>query len=363
MEGLPDWLQELMQLPEDEARRTVGALAAEKTPESAQRLRLVEEAGPPALRKEARRALYRLRAAGVEIPPPKPALAATGPTRALISWVDRDGYKMVVCLVDRPSGGARFTRVLLGDEGIVQAELTEMSPGQLKRVMRDLAGPELRMVECPVPYAQRAVAEAASRGMPDDPGERGVAEAVVRTVGRPAEEVPHPAYGVLDPLAIKWDPDLLPSTPRLLETEEIGSWVLPPDRVARWVERHEEMASSPLIVDPATARARYRQLLGEAVRELFPPESLSSWRRRLEDMAYYFYRRKEERNARLALAAALALGAGQDKAADGPGPGEAASAEIDSHPFLLALVEKSLQAASRHRETGEERGRIIVPRR
>lgn len=345
METLPSWLEELMGLPEEEARRAVAVMAGEKTPETAQRLRLVEEAGPPALRKEARRALYRLRAAGVEVPPPRPAPAAAAPTRALISWADGNGNVVVVCLVDRPSGGARVAKAVAGEAGIGHPEMSEMSPGQLGRFLRMLTGERLGLVECPVPYAQRLVADAAARGMPEDPGERAVAEAVVHTVGQPPAEVAHPVYDVLDPLAVKWDPDLLPNTPHLLETEEVAGWVFPPERVAGWVDRRQDIESSPLVVDPATRKARHTDVLRQAARELFPAESTAAWRRRLEDTAYYFYRRRQERHARLALAAALAL----------------EGVDVGDHPFLVALVEKSLDAAAKQRESGEE-SRIIIPR-
>lgn len=347
MDRLPDWLQQLMGMSAEEAGRAIAELAAEKTPEAAERLRLVEEAGSPALRKEARRALYRLRAAGVEVPPPRPVRVETGPTRSLMSWVDGAGHIMMVCLVDRPSGGARLVQVVIGDEGLLAAQVTEMSPRQLARALREVEA-EVRAVECPVPYARHRIAQAAGRGMPDDPAERGMAEAAVRTVGTPPGEVAHPVYGVLDPLAVKWDPDLLPQTPRLLETEEMGGWVLPREQVSPWAGRYDQISSSPLVVDAATERARRRELVREAVRELFPAGSIPSWRRRLEDMAYYFHRRGEERNARLALRAAIALDPAQAP---------------DEHPLLLALVEKSLVLARPEQEEQGEQRRIIVPGR
>ena len=352
METLPDWLEQLLELPEAEAKRVIADLGAARTAEAAEKLRLVEEAAPRVLRKEARRALYRLRAAGVEIPPPRRTPAPVTPTRAFMSWVDGDGYLMVAAVVDRPSGGGRLAQAVVGEEGIARALVSELSPGQLQRTLKELQD-RLGLVECSVPYVQQVVSEAASRGMPDDPGDRAQAEAVVRTVGRPAGEVRHPAYGVLDPLAVKWDPDLLPATPRLLETEEMAGWTVSAERVAGWVKRFEEMETSPLVLDPLTQRARNRELLREAVRDLFPPEVLPSWRRRLEDMAYYFYRRKEERNARLALAAAVALG----------GAGDGGQAEVSDHPFLLALVEKTLEESSREQEAGQEGARIVVPGR
>lgn len=345
MDALPDWLEQLARMPAEEAREAVGRMGAEKTPESAARLRLIEEAGPPALRKEARRALYRLRAAGVEVPPPRTAPPAAGPTRALISWVDGRGDLMVVALVDRPSGGARYVRLLVGDGGIGEAEVSELSPGQLRRLRRDLET-KLRMVECPVAHAQRLVAEAAARGLPEEPAQRAVAEAALRTLGQPPAEVPHPAHQVMDARAIRWDPDLLPETPRLLEVEEMAGWVLPPDQMEPWVKQYDGMASSHLIVDPFHQRARYQNLLREAARALFPPESLPSWRRRLEDMAYYFHRCQKLRPARLALSAALALGE-----------------DAGEHPFFLALVEKSLLEARRKADRPEGGGRIIVPGR
>lgn len=352
METLPDWLEQLLELPEEEAKRVIADLGAARSAEAAERLRLVEEAGPRALRKEARRALYRLRAAGVEIPPPRRIQAPVTPDRGFMSWVDGDGYLMVAAVVDRPSGGGRLARAVVGEEGIARAQVGELSPGQLQRTLRELQD-RLGLVECPVPYVQQVVAEAAARGMPEDPGERVQAEAVLRTVGQPAGEVRHPAYGVLDPLAVKWDPDLLPATPRLLETEEMAGWTLPAERVAGWVKRLEEMEASPLVLDPATRRARNREILREAVRDLFPTEVLPSWRRRLEDMAYYFYRRKEEHNARLALAAAVALG----------GAGNGGPDEVSDHPFLLALVEKALEESRRQQEAGHEGARIVVPGR
>jgi hypothetical protein len=59
-------------------------------------------------------------------------------------------------------------------------------------------------------------------------------------------------------------------------------------------------------------------------------------RRRLEEMAYIFWRTGRERSARLAVAAAFAIG-------DGP---------LNRHPFARALVEKSLELALEAERSG-----------
>lgn len=350
------WVDEVLRLSDPEAREAVRTLAGEKSLSAAERLQALAEVAPPPLRKEARRALYRLRLAGIE-PPPRSRSEPEAPVRVFLSWVDGQGRRLLLALVERPSGGARLAKIVVGEDGLSEPALSERSPGQLRRMFAELEAGGTHLVEFPLPYARALVKEAAARGWPEDPAERAGAEAVLGVLGEPAGSAKHPVYEVLDPLVVKWDPTALAASPRLLEAPELGSWRFPARRMAKWAGRLREIESSPLVLDEATERRRLAEFWRQAVKELFPPEVAARWRRRLEDMAYYFHQRREERLARLALAAALAL---PEEPRAGKEGEEVAWAD---HPFLQEVVARSVLAAEREEEEDEEdRPRIIVPR-
>ncbi|HHY94892.1 MAG TPA: hypothetical protein GX513_07770, partial [Firmicutes bacterium] len=310
-----------------------------------------------------RRSLYRLKAAGVKIPPIREQVATSGPHRALMSWVDGMGRRLTMVFTDRPSGGLRMAKVVVGDDGLFEPVVSELSPGQWRRLQAALEQEGIHLVPFPLEYVQGLLAQAYGKRVPEDPQERAALEAALRAAGVAAAaaadsqadeavtgsaSAEHPVYGVLNALAIKWDPSLLPDSPRLLEEPEMRGWVPPADLVRKWVKQLQDMAASPLVLDEGTRRARGQGILREAVAELFPPEKVPSWRRRLEDISYYFCQRKAETSARLALAAALAL------APDSKVP-------VEEHPLLQGMVARALRGSVQEEMNRPDRPRIVVP--
>ena len=99
----------------------------------------------------------------------------------------------------------------------------------------------------------------------------------------------------------------------------------------KWLQMLAEPPGSRLIVTPETEGDRTERVLREAVKDLLPPVQRAGLKRRLEETAYIFLRTEREADARRAVQAAVTIE--EDRPLRPP------------HPFLRALVERSLRIA------------------
>src|SRR5215468_7667046 len=128
----------------------LGALAESS---SAEVLLAIEQRSQDKLvRKEVKRALYRLTQRGVAVPhapPPRPTvLAAAPPLEGYLSPVDGRGDQLVWLIKPRPGGLAHLFVVLNDPEGMREVSLSETSRKALRAARQELASRhELHLVD------------------------------------------------------------------------------------------------------------------------------------------------------------------------------------------------------------------------
>jgi hypothetical protein len=309
------------------AAEALGGLAL---PEAAAALDAVEAGAPSkAVRTAARRALYRLRQAGVtrpapaRLPPPRPRLG-----EAWMSVIDGTGTRGLWLTVEGPYGERTLLAAVLSDvAGVVDFSSGAVPKKRLDEQLRKLrAETALPWVEVPPSWAWALLAEAAARTVDRPvPAALGGWLARLGTPGPPAA----PLDESLAAAAVA--PGLLERSAALAETPELAGWFLDPTSLAseglEWLQARE----SRLILSEPLKAERRAAIVDRVIETRFDPAARRRWQRRLEDEAYVLAALGRREPAALAAAVARAL-------AD---PGQA-----PRHiPFVRALVERSLAPA------------------
>jgi hypothetical protein len=300
------------------------------------------------LRKQARRELHRLRAAGVPLPEapaivtaPAPT-ADTGPevqvTEAWATAIDSDGSRRLWLIGARPLGGVWLVDLLLNDRaGIQDLQLVDTTR---KRVQRELD--ELRRdarwswTNLPPTYALGLVGEGAALAESADHPLPQRYQRYVELFGTaPAAPQRALVYDTISPMEIRLHPDWLEESGRLITESELAGWDIPPTPELR--DRALAAARAryaALLVPTNPPEAQAAAVLADAGRTLITQQRRQSLRRRLEEMAYVFLAADRLQEARLAAAAAQDLGTGSQMAHE--------------QPFLRALliagIARALQA-------------------
>ncbi|MBV9356279.1 MAG: hypothetical protein JO023_12220 [Chloroflexi bacterium] len=291
-----------------------------------------------ALRKQARRELHRLRAAGVPLPEASSIVTAparsepVGPevdfTEAWATAIDSDGSRRLWLIGSRPLGGVWLVDLLLNDRsGMQDLQLVDTTR---KRVQRELG--ELRRdarwswTSLPPAYALGLVGEGVTLAESVDHALPQRYQRFVELFGAPPP-APEGAlvYETISPMEIRLHPDWLEESGRLIAEPELAGWDIPPTPELR--DRALAAARArfaTLLVPTNPPEAQAAAVLAEAGRTLITPERRQALRRRLEEMAYVFLAADRLDEARLAAAAAQDL--------------RTSSQPAHEQPFLRALL-------------------------
>jgi hypothetical protein len=297
------------------------------------------------LRKQARRELHRLRAAGVPQPEAPAIVTApapaphTGPevavTEAWATAIDSDGSRRLWLIGTRPLGGVWLVDLLLNDRaGIQDMQLVDTTR---KRVQRELD--ELRRdarwswTKLPPAYALALVGEGAALAESADHPLPQRYQRYLELFGTPPP-APERAlvYDTISPMEIRLHPDWLEESGRLITEPELAGWDMPPTPELRDRALAAARARYATLLIPSNPpEAQAAAVLAEAGRMLITPERRQSLRRRLEEMAYVFLTADRLEEARLAAAAAQDLSTGNQPAQE--------------QPFLRALLTAGIARA------------------
>jgi hypothetical protein len=299
-------------------------------------------------RKEARRALHKLRSAGLAVavpvhadqPPVAPVRDALRPVQALVTPSDGVGSRLLWLLLERPHGGLTMFNLAINDVvGLKDDAIEETTRRRFDAHLRewtDRTG--YTPVEIPVEYGMALLAEALALNAESNlPLPR---DFVIR---RPLlGELPPPPTAALIHQHISRGqifllPTLLEESPRLLDEEpELRGWVFGYGEVEQFVRDFQQSESRLLMTSdpPETRRAR---ILDRAIDALFTPEMRRAFRRRLEETAYIFWQTDRQRSARQAVAAAFAI---------------SDTGSLRTHPLLRRIVELSIELAAEAIRTG-----------
>lgn len=298
------------------------------------------------LRKVARRGIHRLRAAGVPVempvvvaPPGVVAVESTRPTDAHTTAPDGVGSRVVWLALERQFGGMAVYGLLLNDVvGIKDCsyrDTTRKRFGETLRSWREHH--ESPAVELPPDYALALVSEALALNAESGftvPTEFQLHRRVVGELPDPPEQALIHRYVSRGQALLL--PNLLEDSDQLLDEPEVRNWFFGYDESLPRAQELRRAREGRILLTAEPRETREQRAVDAAIVELFTPTIRRAMRRRLEETAYIFWQTDRERAARRAVAAAFAIG-------DGP---------LNRHPFVRAMVEKSLALALESQDQG-----------
>lgn len=328
-EVLPTELDALGALDPDTLDETFRAFATERDAEALPVLAtLARESGARAVRRAARRALYRLAQRGVVPPPPAPRVVvqprAERAVRAWLSGIDGSGSRAGWILFEDGRGGSTLCSLILSDTaGIVDAAGGAISKRRFARELAELrASQKLPWVETDPARAVGLVADALRLHEA-----LGTAPPAAFARWRPRFEGAPPAPP--PDLPAEPDPTLVERSLELLELPELAGWFLDPESVQSDALALLEARESRLVVSDAIKAEREEAIVSRVVERELDVAARHRWQRRLGEMALIFEATGRPEHARLATAGAAAL-----------------ERDPARHPLARALARRGLEVAA-----------------
>lgn len=334
------------------------ALGGVSDPAAAAMLTEMESGASGALRREVRRAMFRLKQHGIDIPPAQDAPAAessatapqAGQLTAMISPIDSEGASIVWILKPRMRGGVMRLWALKSEaDGLVGAQNIALSRRELKTERKDLeTRAQMKLVEADWHLADFIICEA-YRNTP--PARRGIVGnfLAIRSelIGTPPPaELLHPVYAELKSETVG-EPSL-----ELLKEPEMLEWHLPDALIKPFVEEIGRAGESVIVLNPMQTQERINLVIERAIAELLAGDNGRRIRRRFEDTAYYMMRVGRRTQAGWAAAAAARLRDDSNSNAD-----------VIHSAFFQAFIRTQLGtlAAAEQQKSAQEPRLIMTP--
>jgi hypothetical protein len=343
-------LRELSGRPQVSAAAIARALGAVNDPASAAMLAEMELGAAGSLRREIRRALFRLKQHGIEAPTasiaPASAAAPISDLTAMLSPIDVEGARIVWIVKPRMQGGVLRMWALVSDsDGLVGAQNTGLTRRELKSEREELERrAQMKLVDADWRVADFIACEA-YRITPD--ARRGqvgnfLALRTQLIAAPPPNELAHPIYQEFA-TEIASEPSV-----ELLKEPEFLEWRLPDALIKPYVDEINSAGESVIVLSPIHKQERVNAVIDRAAAEILSGENSRRIRRRLEDIAYYMARDKRRAQAGWAASAAARLRDGID---------------VTKNVFFQALIRTQLGtlAAAEQQKAAEEPRLIMTP--
>lgn len=259
--------------------------------------------------KAARRALYRLRSAGVAIPEraraPEPAAPAPpSPVEALPGFSSLpDGTGQRALLLARPvRGGVEVVEALVSDTlGLLSLSRAEMGRGAWRKLTRR---PEMdRLLPLTAEEGRALLAEAVRCNLATRTPFPAESDLALRHLGIEAATTELPPL----PLPEEGDGVLAVESGALHQEAELAAWLPPEPELKRLALRLDELRTSPLALSPEQQAEALRERVRIQSEEFFDAPRRRLYARRLWTVAPALERRGAEHAARVARATARRL--------------------------------------------------------
>lgn len=244
------------------------------------------------LSKAAKRALYRLRSAGVETqarprkvePAPLAAPAPAEEPPSLLSPITSEGERALVVVRPKPGGGLELFQILASDSaGVTEVVHLESGRGAYRKILRAVRSGKQAHLEVPLERARQILSAAAARNLASRRPLPEGAEEVLRRLGvKPREELdplPPPAEG---------DAALALRGHELHREPEIASWLPPKKELEVLSQLLSNAAASPLELSEAQRREQLSLRVRACMEGFFTEEVKKLYARRLWEMAELF---------------------------------------------------------------------------
>jgi hypothetical protein len=311
------------------------------------------------LKKEIRRSLFKLAQKGLVVrheetasPKPVPLFEREVETEAYMSAVDGGGGRLIWIAKAQPSHGLQVIQAMLHDnEGLLRFGGMHMRRKELRKMADEIKQQHgITMISIPWEFADQIVYEGYERAKAR--GQSGLQNfheirSIIAT-GKP-KEVTHPIYGKLNAEQV-CDGAWRELSRRLLDEPELRYWILTDEWFQAFLPQLQEAQTSRLVLNPLQKEERFNAIARDAVKALCSGENGTAFKRRMEDMALYFFETDRPDAAKLALAVALQVGEGD------PGPLDVS--------FLTGLVQKSFaffMSQEKAKQEEEQSSLIIKP--
>jgi len=283
----------------------LGAIASD---ESAQLLVRLEASGDKQLRKEAKRALYRLQQRGIAVAsaePATPAPAQTPPSSALeglVSSVDGRGDQLVWLIRPQPGGVLHLFAVINHPDGLREVALHNATRKSLKTLRGELEQRhDVRLAAVDWRHADYLVRRAFQAARTRESRMEGDYPALRAQLWRdpPTEATPLPPA--------RADDAALARSAELLAEPELRTWFRTAEDLAPYLEEFGSVQDSPLVLNEMQQRDRFDAIITRAIDTTFGGDQRSVWSDRLVEMARYFAATRRPERAAEAEAAAAAI--------------------------------------------------------
>ena len=315
---------------------------------------LVEmEAGASgAIRREVRRALYKLKQHGIDAPPPPSPAASTlhdsdsekTEITAMLSPIDGEGARIVWIVKPRVQGGlTRMWALISESEGLVGAQNTHLSRRELKSERDELERrAQVKLVDGDWHVADFIACEAWRNTPESRRGHVGnfLALRSELIASPPPTDLAHPVYAELA-AEVAGEPSV-----ELLKEPELLEWRLPDEQLKAYVDEINQAGESVIVLSPVHKQERVNAVIDRATAELLTGDNGKRIQRRLEDIAYYMARVDRRAQAGWAAAAASRLREGID---------------VTKVLFFQAFIRTQLgTVAAAEQQKAEEEPRLIM---
>jgi len=292
---------------------------------------LADSAEDRAVRRAAKRALYRLSQQGVTpapAPPVAPVVRRGTPhaVRAWLSGIDGSGSRAAWILFEGAYGGGALCSLILNDViGIGEVAGGDITKRRLEAELASLrAAQKLPWVETEPARALGLVAEALEL-------HRQLGTSPPAAFGRWQPFFADVAPAGPPPLP-EADPALADRAVELLGLPEMAGWFLDPETVQSDALEVQEARESRLVVSDQIKAERQEAILGRVIDREFTPEARRRWSRRFAEMAWVFGATDSSEHAAIAAAAAAAFADGQSS--------------LTHDPLARALAQRAIELAA-----------------
>lgn len=278
----------------------------------------MEAGAAGALRREVRRALYKLKQHGIDAPAATAAAASTihdnatekSETTAMLSPIDSEGARIVWIVKPRVQGGViRLWALISEREGLVGAQNTGLSRRELKSEREELERrAQVKLVDADWRVADFIACEA-WRITPESRRGHVGNFLTLRSeliASAPPTELLHPVYAELGAEAAG-EPSV-----ELLKEPDLLEWRLPDAILKPYVDEIARAGESVIVLNPLHKQERVNAVIDRATAELLTGGNGRAVQRRLEDIAYYMARVGRRAQAGWAVAASARLRDGID---------------------------------------------------
>ena len=301
--------------------------------------RLAEKSSSRAVLKNVRKSIFRLKSQGLEVDevrdaspaafhPPQPI-----PAEGFLSTLDGTGTRMVWLVRPQPPRGvAAFHALITDSQGIMDFQAFETSRKKFHEYVEEFRKQApWEIVEADPEYCLGLMIEASELHSKKGETPPGDFLKWKTLMGSPPAVPLRPLIHLyLKEEEWKNRSDLLDRTGSLFENPSFQSWYLEEEEAKKYLTLLKEASESRLVLTPYQKEGRVIEIYRQAVEELFTRERRALFHRRLEEMAYIFWKMEKENEAQMSFVAALGM--------------ETEGGILSIHPFLLELVKRSLTA-------------------